>query len=47
MCYYFQPLIEQQSVTVVGMEKVPFERVLGLEVGTVMQKVIRKHSAYD
>jgi NAD(P)H-nitrite reductase large subunit len=28
-----------KSVTVVGMEKVPFERVLGAEVGAVLQKV--------
>lgn len=28
-----------KSVTVVGMEKVPFERVLGAEVGTVLQKL--------
>lgn len=27
------------SVTVVGMEKVPFERVLGLEVGGFMQRL--------
>jgi len=28
-----------KSVTVVGMEKVPFERVLGVEVGTAIQKL--------
>ncbi len=28
-----------KSVMVVGMEKVPFERVLGVEVGTALQKV--------
>jgi hypothetical protein len=28
-----------KSVTVVGMEKTPFERVLGVEVGSALQKV--------
>ena len=27
------------SVTVIGMEEVPFERVLGVKVGTAMQKL--------
>ena len=28
-----------KSVTVIGMEKVPFERVLGEKIGAVMQKL--------
>jgi len=28
-----------KSVSVIGMEKVPFERVLGTEVGSALQKV--------
>lgn len=32
------------SVVVIGMEQVPFERVLGLEVGGMLQKV---HSSHD
>jgi apoptosis-inducing factor 3 len=28
-----------KSVVVIGMEKVPFERVLGEQIGTALQKV--------
>jgi hypothetical protein len=35
-------LVKQAHVTVIGMEKVPFERVLGKQVGTAMQELHEK-----
>jgi NAD(P)H-nitrite reductase large subunit len=35
-------LVKQAHVTVIGMEKVPFERTLGKQVGTAMQELHEK-----
>jgi len=32
-------LAKSCKVTVIGMERVPFERVLGLEIGTALMKL--------
>lgn len=39
---YLKSQLKVDSVTVIGMETVPFERVLGKEVGAVMEKVHRE-----